>query len=166
VKSYLSTTPEGQTLLVLIMRLLLKRIPQLLVPILHILLVIHEAIYNGTSNTSLLSEFQLREHGILIDSICNRHEGTQKLTITDSNYHDDITIPLELAGCMVHFIHRFPTKGEIMPLQQYCLTQGDTPWNPSSFSDQVADVYYKQVIDTESYNANSMKLCPYDPSDI
>jgi hypothetical protein len=35
------------------------------------------------------------------------------------------------------------------------LTQGDTPWNPSSFSDQVADVFYKQVIDTESYNANS-----------
>jgi hypothetical protein len=26
-------------------------------------------------------------------------------------------------------------------------------------------VFYKQVIDTESYNANSMKLFPYDPSD-
>jgi hypothetical protein len=46
------------------------------------------------------------------------------------------------------------------------LAQGDTPWNPSTFTDQVADVFYKQVIDTESYNANSMKLFPYDPSDI
>jgi hypothetical protein len=27
------------------------------------------------------------------------------------------------------------------------LTQGDTPWNPSSFSDQVAGKFYQQVID-------------------
>jgi hypothetical protein len=40
-----------------------------------ILLVIHEAIYNETFNHSLLSEFQLREHGILIDSTCRRHGG-------------------------------------------------------------------------------------------
>ena len=66
---------------------------------------------------------------------------------------------------MVHFKHRIPTKGEIMSLQQYCLTQRDTPWNPSSFSDQVADVFHKQVIDTESYNANRTNLFPYDPSD-
>jgi hypothetical protein len=52
-----------------------------------------------------------------------------------------------------------------MSLQQYCLTQGDTPWNPSTFTDQVADVFYKQLIDMESYNANSMKLFPYDPYD-
>jgi hypothetical protein len=53
----------------------------------------------------------------------------------------------------------------MMSLQQYCFTQGDTPWNPSTFTDQVADVFYKQVIDTGSYNANSMKLFPCDPSD-
>jgi hypothetical protein len=36
---------------------------------------------------------------------------------------------------------------------------------PTSFFDQVSDVLYKQVIDTESYNPNSMTLFPYDPSD-
>jgi hypothetical protein len=41
------------------------------------------------------------------------------------------------------------------------LTQGDTPWNPSTFTDQVVDVF-----DTESSNANIMKLIPYDASDI
>jgi hypothetical protein len=87
------------------------------------------------------------------------------LTITDSHHHDDITIPLDLSGCMTHFKHRLPTKKDMMSLQQYCLTQGDTPWNPSPFSEKVADVFYKQVIDRESYNANSMKLFPYDPSD-
>jgi hypothetical protein len=37
-----------------------------------------------------------------------------------------------------------------MSLQQYCLTQGDTPRNLSIFSDQVADVFYKQVVHTDS----------------
>jgi hypothetical protein len=61
---------------------------------------------------------------------------------------------------MVHFKHRLPTKEDMMSLQQYCLTQGDKPWNPSTFTDQVVDVF-----DTESNNANSMKIYPYDPSD-
>jgi hypothetical protein len=56
-------------------------------------------------------------------------------------------------------------------LKQYCLIHGDTPWNPSSFSDQMADKIYQQVIDTESYNtcldptARSQTLSFCDPSD-
>jgi hypothetical protein len=46
-----------------------------------------------------------------------------------------LVVPLELAGCMLHFIHRLSTTEEINSLKQYCLTQGDTPWNPSSFSE-------------------------------
>jgi hypothetical protein len=45
-----------------------------------------------------------------------------------------------------------PTAEEIASLKQYCLTQGDVPWNPSSFSDQMADKFYQQVIETENYN--------------
>jgi hypothetical protein len=52
-----------------------------------------------------------------------------------------VVITLELAGCMIHFKHRLPTTEEINSPKQYCLTQGDTPWNPSSFSDQVADKF-------------------------
>jgi hypothetical protein len=37
------------------------------------------------------------------------------------------------------------------------LTQGDTPWNPSSFSDQVADKFYQQVIDNEQKNSLNTK---------
>jgi hypothetical protein len=79
------------------------------------LLVIHEGIYNKTATHSLLTEFQLREFGINIDSICHRHGGTQQLTIKgdrDSN-NDVLTIPLDLSGCMVHFKHRLPTAKEI-----------------------------------------------------
>jgi hypothetical protein len=63
------------------------------------------------------------------------------------------------------------------------LTQGDTPWNPSSFSNQVADKFYQQVIDNEQkYSLNTKsdnsseikvdlvertipKLSYFDPSD-
>ena len=107
-----------------------------------VLLAIHECIYNETSNHSLLSEFQLREFGIIIDSICHRHGGAQQMIVKDSDDSDELTIPLDLDGCMIHFRHRLPNTEEIATLKQYCLTQGDAPWNPSSFSDQVADKVY------------------------
>jgi hypothetical protein len=67
---------------------------------------------------------------------------------------------------MIHFKYQSPTIEEINSLKQYSLTQGDTPWNQSSFSDQVADKFYQQVIDSEqkknlntkSDNSSDMKL--------
>jgi hypothetical protein len=99
---------------------------------------------------------------------------------------DVLTIPLDLAGCMVHFKHRLPSAEEIASLKQYCLTQGDVPWNPSSFSDQMADKFYQQVSETENYNIrldftskdppvtvvdkvsqhNHQKMSFYDPADL
>jgi hypothetical protein len=57
-----------------------------------------------------------------------------------------LVVPLELAGCMIHFEHRLPTTEEINSHKQYCLTQRNTTWNLSSFSDQVVDKLYQQVI--------------------
>jgi hypothetical protein len=37
------------------------------------------------------------------------------------------------------------------------LTQGDTSWNPSSFSDKIADKNYQQVIDNEQKNSLNTK---------
>jgi hypothetical protein len=65
------------------------------------------------------------------------------------DFCSSLVIPLELAGCMIHFKHRLPNTEEFISLEQYCLAQGDTPWNPSSFSDQVADNFYQQVIDNQ-----------------
>jgi hypothetical protein len=58
---------------------------------------------------------------------------------------------------MIHFKYRLPTIEEINSLKQYCLTQGDTPWNPSSFSDQVADKLYQQIMDNEQKNILNAK---------
>jgi hypothetical protein len=32
---------------------------------------------------------------------------------------------------MITFKHQLPTTEEVNSLIQYCVTQGDTPWNPS-----------------------------------
>jgi hypothetical protein len=45
-----------------------------------IVLVIDEGIYNETAAHSLLTEFQLREFGKRIDSMCDRHGGMQQMT--------------------------------------------------------------------------------------
>jgi hypothetical protein len=91
------------------------------------------------------------------------------MLIKDNN-NDLITIPLDLSGCMIHFKHRLPTVEEITSLKQYSLTQGEAPWNPSSFSDQVADKFYQQVIEAENHNVinkeSHLKLSFFDPSDL
>jgi hypothetical protein len=46
---------------------------------------------------------------------------------------------------------------QVNSLKRYCLTQGDTPWNLSSFSDQVADRFYQQVIGNEQKNSLKTK---------
>jgi hypothetical protein len=33
-----------------------------------------------------------------------------RVILSESNHHYDVTIPLELEGCMVHFKHRLPNK--------------------------------------------------------
>jgi hypothetical protein len=48
-----------------------------------VLLIVHEGIYNDTADHSLLSEFQSRDFGVKIDSICLKHGGSQKIVIQD-----------------------------------------------------------------------------------
>jgi hypothetical protein len=57
--------------------------------------------------------------------------------------NETVLIPLEHSGYMVHFIHRIPKPDEFKSRKQYCSTQDNTLWDPSIFSDQVADKFYK-----------------------
>jgi hypothetical protein len=98
----------------------------------------------------------LREIGILSDSVCHGQEGCQKMVVKGNDGNDVHTVSLGLTKCMVHIRNRLPTTEEITPLMQYCLTQVDAPMHPS-FSDEAANNFYQQVIDTENYNSNSME---------
>jgi hypothetical protein len=70
-----------------------------------VILFVDEAIYNDTANHSLLSELQLRDFSVKIDSVCHKHVGTQKIVIQDigsslfSNsrtcrLHDPVSTPI------------------------------------------------------------------------
>ena len=112
----------------------------------------HEAIYNETASHTLLSEFQLRESGVQIDSTCHRHGGTQQMVIQEDG--KSVVVPLELTSCMVHFKHRLPNNEEVNSLKQYCLTNGDNAWNPLAFSDQVTNkcdykILYEKKLETK-----------------
>jgi hypothetical protein len=48
-----------------------------------VILIVHEPIYNDTANHGLLSEFQFKDFGVKIDSICHNHGGTQKMEIQE-----------------------------------------------------------------------------------
>jgi hypothetical protein len=76
-----------------------------------VILIVHEAIYNDIANHSPFSEFPLRDFGVKVDSICYKHGGTQKMEIQDVG--SPLEVPLELAGCMIHFKLRLPPTEEI-----------------------------------------------------
>jgi hypothetical protein len=53
------------------------------------------------------------------------------MIVKDNSSSDALTIPLDLARCMMHFRHRSPTTEEIATLKHYYLTQGDEACNTS-----------------------------------
>jgi hypothetical protein len=73
------------------------------------------------------------------------------------HFVDTLVMELDLSDFMIHFTHRLPPIEEVNSLKQYFLTKGDTPWNSSSFYDQVADKFYQQVIDHEQKNCLNTK---------
>ena len=75
------------------------------------LLKVHEAPYNSKSPITLLSEYQIREHGLVIDSVAKKHmsshgkRGTQRLELNPR-----IHIDFEDRGGMMGF--------EILPFEK------------------------------------------------
>jgi hypothetical protein len=63
-----------------------------------------------------------------------------------------------LAGFTIDFKYCLPTTEEVNSLKQCCLTQGDTTWNPSSFSDQVVGTSYQQDIHNEQKKSLNFKF--------
>jgi hypothetical protein len=80
-----------------------------------VLLIIHDGIYDDEANNSLLSEFQIRDFGVKIDLICHNNGGKQKMVIQDVG--SSLVLPLDLAGCMIHFKHRLTTTEEVNSLK-------------------------------------------------
>ena len=86
-----------------------------------ILLEIHECIAVENNQTSLLSTFQARDHGVVVNDIADRHGGKQNI-----EYDDDI-IPLILEDGLFIVDIREPTVAERFDCRRLTLTS-DRPW--------------------------------------
>jgi hypothetical protein len=79
-----------------------------------VIIRVHEAVHNPGSATTLLSEFQMREHGIVVDSVAKTHKkdadgnfGTQSITVDA-----DTIIPLIIRGGLMTFKFKAPTMAD------------------------------------------------------
>ena len=108
----------------------LKVMSQVNIPI---VLRVHETPYMQDSDVTLISEYQVREHGIAIDSVSKRHKtahgtyGKQCMTLSENVY-----LPFVDRGGIMGF--------EILPWEEgdeniydiFNITS-DTPWKPRQF---------------------------------
>ncbi len=96
------------------------------------ILCVNQGLYFGSEmKHSLLNQNQMRFNGVIVDD-CPAHLSHNRSS-THSIYfqEEDIRIPLELHGCMSHFLTHLPSKQELDNCQWLELTD-ETEWEPYS----------------------------------
>ena len=105
--------------------------------------IIHHGVYNKNSATTLLSEFQLRENSLIVDSVSCKHQvseteyGQQCISILTPEEHEGNsipgpTIPLWIKHALMTIKHHLPTQVDLDSFPYFHLT-GKEPWDPSRF---------------------------------
>ena len=115
-----------------------------------IVLVINEAPYNANSPVTLISEYQARDYGTIIDSVSRRHKtisgeyGTQRIMVSAT-----VWVPLVDRGGLMGFEILPWVKGDEDNYETYVLTS-DEKWTPRRYlenddsdeeSQGIADVF-------------------------
>jgi hypothetical protein len=102
-----------------------------------IILLIHEAPYNANSPLTLISEYQAREYGTIIDSVSRRHKtisgsyGTQRMMVSS-----DVYVPFLDRGGLMGF-EVLPWKiGDEERFEIFTITS-DEKWTPRCFQESV-----------------------------
>ena len=100
-----------------------------------VVLRVHEAPYIQDSCVTLISEYQVRENGIIIDSVSKRHKtvngtfGTQRMILSDHVY-----VPFFDRGGVLGYEILPWKEGDEYVYDVYNITR-DTPWKPHQFCD-------------------------------
>ena len=127
------------------------------------ILVAHEIVYNPGSNTTLISEFQVRNHGCILDSVSKSHRlSLEGKNGTQTFYpRDDIAIPLHLKKGLMGFYITAPTQEDIESLEHITITL-DHVWNPYTHTDDVNGIEFQ----AQQVNSKAQDIQVYDPSDV
>jgi hypothetical protein len=121
-----------------------------------VIIMAHETVYNEGSPTTLISEFQVRTHGLVLDSVHKNHtasqdgrKGSQAFYLTEDNF-----IPLEMKGGLMTFENREPTEEDYKNFEVYEIT-GSNQWNPQRFYDDSAAIEPLSKTITRGFKSNT-----------
>ena len=106
------------------------------------ILRVHEAIFNPGSHTTLFSEYQMRENGIVVDSVAKRHtkdyvtkeKGTQSVYLPDGS-----VIPLVVRGGLMTFAFSKPSEDHYKKGIPIIEVTNDAIWKPLKHQDDLPD---------------------------
>ena len=153
-----------------------------------VILVAHEGVDNSkNSEITLLSEYQMRDFGLIVDSVSRNHwtssgtKGTQSITLKDpevnSALKSEFKIPLTVRKCLMTFQIRPPTAYEYQTLPKFELSSS-APWNPDlqySCGDPIPPVMDAESLEatpvgsqsffTGTFDTLASTEFYYDPSD-
>ena len=110
------------------------------------LIRIHQAVFNPTATSTLLSEYQLNEHGCKIDTKPKHHtysngeKGTQSFTLPE----DGKPWRFDIDSCLMTRPHRLPTWEESDSLEAVDITSL-SQWNPGDHEYQDSR-YHKPIL--------------------
>jgi hypothetical protein len=97
------------------------------------LMIVYEGVENAGSATSLISEFQMRHNGVVVDSTSTRHigvygnPGTQSITFPT----EEVVIPLYAHSALMTCLVRELTDDEFESLPRLILTSTEL-WDPKA----------------------------------
>jgi hypothetical protein len=136
------------------------------------LAVAHHAVQNAGSRTSLLSEAQMRHHGIIVDCTptqflgIDNKPGTQSLQIpyqlSDPTVMEKAHIHLTVRAALMTCPHRLPTDDDMRTLPRLQLTSQEL-WDPHSIYDDQLAIPILHDHRTLGYHTSSITRTPTEP---
>ena len=101
-----------------------------------VILQVHQGVYNSGSRTMLISEFQVRNHGLILDLVSSNHrahvdseKGIQAFCLSANQ-----KLPLHLKGGLMMFAFSTPSWDNMEQLEIIDITT-EVPWHPMMHSD-------------------------------
>ena len=104
-----------------------------------VLVIVNEAILNADSPSTLMSEYQTREAGNVVDSVSKHHthwDGTpghqaMKLVCAADTKDPEVIIDFSIQSALSTMMHRLPTEEDLRTMPRYFATPAGI-WVPKS----------------------------------
>ena len=93
-------------------------------------LIWHQCAEVKSQSNSILSNFQVRSHGILVNDVHMAHGGKQLITTPNGT-----NIPIIYKGGLPYIQHYYPTDQQMQEVTREEIMTSPATWNPSLIDD-------------------------------